>query len=100
VASPVQGIAFASVRRREGRFRGLGECTGVPGVRSEFNAAVQKSSGAEDWTALRDRWKTVTDDLASGLIAGEAAVDPLAGACTYCGLQALCRVEDPSQEPS
>ena len=98
VASPAQGIAFASVRHRDSRFRGLGDVEGVPGVRSEFTAAVSKSAGAEDWPALCDRWKAVTHELAAGLIAGEAAVDPLQGACSYCGLQALCRVDDPTEE--
>ena len=98
VASPAQAIAYASVRHRETRFRGLGDVQGVPGVRKEFTAPIKNSAGAEDWQSLCERWKSVTDDLAAGLIAGEAAVDPLQGACTYCGLQALCRVDDLSEE--
>jgi hypothetical protein len=29
-----------------------------------------------------------------GFLHGEAAVDPIKGACEYCGVKALCRVNE------
>ena len=43
--------------------------------------------------------KTCLQQLADDFLSGVAAVDPLnSSSCTYCGLQALCRVEVPRNE--
>ena len=46
-----------------------------------------------DWDSLNEGWRQNLERLAREFLAGDAAVDPLAPAsCTWCGLQALCRI--------
>lgn len=99
VATDVDGISFASVKAREARFLGLGDVEGIPGVTDKFTQSVINATGAQDWESLRARWQIVTDELARDFESGSAAVDPLNGACRYCGLQALCRVQSDAGEP-
>ena len=47
----------------------------------------------ESWAALNDRWREKLQLLAAEFLAGNASVDPQHGACTWCGLEALCRVD-------
>lgn len=98
LASDVDGIAFAQVRTRECKLTGLGEIDGVPGVSSEIGKAVKRVSAAEDWQALREDWRDNLERLAGEFIDGAADVEPLKGACAYCGLQSLCRVDVPGLE--
>lgn len=90
--SPVAGMAYGRLRAREPGFAGIGDCDGIPGVGSEFPKVVRRYSDAQSWEEQVKTWQEITRRLATEFIAGEAAVDPLRGACDYCGLQALCRV--------
>jgi len=85
-------LAFAQVRPGDCAYVGLGESGSVPGVRTDVARVVGEKMAAQDWPALRDEWRRVLERLAEDFLDGEAAVDPLRGACTFCGLQALCRV--------
>jgi hypothetical protein len=38
--------------------------------------------------------KANVEKLALGFLHGEAAVDPIKGACEYCGVKPLCRVNE------
>lgn len=75
-------LAVAQVRPRDSRLLGLGRVAAAPGI-----------AQVEDWEGLIDQWREHLERLAASFLAGEAAVDPLAGgSCTWCGLQPLCRV--------
>ncbi len=85
IAAPegAAALAFAQVRPRDSRYVGLGEVAAAPGVDT-----------VADWEALNRQWRESLERLAAAFVAGEAAVDPLAGSsCTWCGLQPLCRVD-------
>ncbi|WP_162846022.1 PD-(D/E)XK nuclease family protein [Seongchinamella sediminis] len=92
LASPVAALAFAEVRPRQSRFLGLGQVSGVSGVQDDIAKGVKRYSACEDWDSLLGEWQRNLSRLAEDFIAGEAAVDPLASACNFCGLDALCRV--------
>lgn len=100
IATNVDGIAFAQVRSRDCKLHGLGELDGVPGVKSDIEKAVKRSSSAGDWNALRKEWHQNLEQLASEFVGGAAAVNPLSGACNYCRLQSLCRVNLPQKGES
>lgn len=87
------GLAFAQVRARDCRMIGIGEVEGVAGVQQDVARAVQRYSEQQDWPGLLAEWRSNLERLADAFMQGEAAVDPLPAACTYCGIQALCRVE-------
>jgi len=90
---PPAALAFAQVRPGECRYVGLGEVESIPGVRADIAAAVKNHTAAADWAALNEEWRHNLHRLAREFVGGAAQVDPLRGACTWCGLQALCRVE-------
>jgi len=93
LAADVDALAFAQVRARDCRMLGLGETGGIAGVRQDIEKAVANRSQACDWVGLKAEWATNLEQLAQSFVCGEAGVDPLPGACNYCGLQALCRVD-------
>lgn len=90
----IAAIAFASVRARECAYVGLGARAVAPGVAEDIARAVRGRIDADSWESLLRHWGESLQLLAAEFLAGEARVDPLAASsCTYCGLQALCRVE-------
>ncbi|MEM1113396.1 MAG: PD-(D/E)XK nuclease family protein [Pseudomonadota bacterium] len=88
----VSGLAWAEVRPRDGGFRGLGTFGGVDGVKEDLKKALRSPGSPEDWEALEREWHTTLSALAQAFMNGEAGVDPLSGACQYCGLESFCRV--------
>ncbi|MDZ7781695.1 MAG: hypothetical protein U5K56_01660 [Halioglobus sp.] len=65
----------------------------IPGVRADIAAAVKDKTAAADWAALNEEWRHNLRRLARDFMGGAAQVDPLRDACTWCGLQSLCRVD-------
>jgi ATP-dependent helicase/nuclease subunit B len=93
MATEVQGIAFAQLRSRDCKFVGLGEVQGISGVTDDIAKALGRTeSQAQSWSELSAEWQHNLESLAAAFVRGEAQVDPMPGACNYCGLQALCRV--------
>ena len=89
----VAGLAFAQVRRRECKYVGAGQIDVAPGVESNIEKLVKEKMPAKDWDDLTALWRDNLERLATEFVAGDAQVDPLSSSsCTYCGLQALCRV--------
>ncbi len=80
----VDGIFLAQVRPREAKTAGSALHPHFPPVR---NSKL-------DWAVLRDESRVYLGELADEFMAGHAAVDPLRGACTYCNLPALCRIQE------
>ncbi len=80
----VDGIFLAQVRPREAKTVG-----------SALHSHFPLGKNAKlDWAVLRDESREYLRDLAGEFMAGHAAVDPLPGACTYCNLPALCRIQE------
>ncbi|TGD75330.1 hypothetical protein E4634_04890 [Mangrovimicrobium sediminis] len=92
LATGAAGVAFAQVRARDCRLLGMGDALDVPGVAADPAKASRGREEAQDWPDLVGNWQARLEQLARAYVAGEAEVDPLRGACDYCGLQALCRV--------
>jgi hypothetical protein len=64
--------------------------------------AIPAVTGAalSDWRAQQLRWQALIERLIRAFLAGDARVDPAAGACDYCHLTDLCRIgAQPSTEP-
>ncbi|MCB1702287.1 MAG: PD-(D/E)XK nuclease family protein [Halioglobus sp.] len=92
-AEPPAALAFAQVRHRDSRFVGLGRTEAAPGVGTDIGKAVKGRMDATDWESLNEHWRRNLQRLALEFVSGQARVDPLTPAsCTWCGLQALCRV--------
>ena len=54
---------------------------------------VKEKMPVKDWEDLAAQWQDNLQRLASEFMSGDAEVDPLhTTSCTYCGLQAFCRV--------
>ena len=49
---------------------------------------------AVDWSALEPVWSRRVHELAGRLWQGDARLNPLQGACTYCDLRGLCRRDE------
>jgi RecB family exonuclease len=86
-------VAFAQVRARDCKILGLGEVSGIAGIQADIGKAVKRYSVQEDWAGLVAEWERNLTRLAAQFLAGDARVEPLPGACNYCGMQPLCRVE-------
>lgn len=80
----VDGIFLAQVRPREAKTAG-------DALRSHF---PPNKNAKLDWSELRNESRVYLRELAAEFIAGYAAVDPQPGACTYCNLPPLCRIQE------
>lgn len=82
----VDGFFFAQLKPRN---------AALVGYARELHIDGQKPPGKNvKWDDyLRDRIGAV-ERLAESFVAGDAAVDPLTGACQYCGVTPFCRVNE------
>jgi len=94
LSEPVRALATVNLTAREVGFHGIAASDGllpqVETVRAAFG-------GGDAWAERVQAWRDVLERLASAFARGEAAVDPKPGACDYCHLRVLCRVEDEFQ---
>ncbi len=67
-------------------------------MNTDLKKALSRYGGPATWPELVDAWHRNLEQLAIDFLGGEMRVDPLKGACQYCGLQALCRVDLPREE--
>jgi len=83
-------VCFARVRSGEMGFEGLcGNDTGIKGI----SVYKGKDEEAEDWPELLDIWRQRINALAAEFVAGHSQVLPRdASACSYCGLEGVCRI--------
>jgi ATP-dependent helicase/DNAse subunit B len=85
-------VAFARVRSGDMGYEGLcGKGIGIKGiVACDGNRSVSGS-----WQQVLDEWKVNINALASEFVNGRCDVSPRdANACNYCGLEAVCRIEE------
>jgi ATP-dependent helicase/nuclease subunit B len=85
-------VCFARVRSGDMGFEGLsGEAIGIKGI----TVYKGKDEEAEDWPTLLTSWRERIDALAAEFVDGCCEVSPQdAHACDYCGLEAVCRIDE------
>ena len=90
----IQGIAFAELSASDPvQFIALGEDLGL--AKGDGKSLEQQTrSIAATWPELVAQWETSLQQLAGEFMAGEAAVNPQPGACDYCDLASLCRINE------
>jgi ATP-dependent helicase/nuclease subunit B len=87
----VVGLATVNVTMREVRFCGVAAVPALlPRVAALPGSTPQDAAHA--WARQREAWRAQMAGLIGAFLAGEARVDPAAGACEYCHLSALCRI--------
>ena len=92
----VAALATVWVNPRALRFDGVARETGLlPGVKSV--RAIPGAASADAWQAQRHTWRGVLERLVLAFIAGDAAVDPKAGACRNCHVINICRIAEREQ---
>ena len=83
----VAGVAAVHLAPGDIRWRGaVAEPSLLPGL-------DRPRAPIAPWPELLAHWRRVVENLLRDYLAGESAVDPLPGACQFCQLPALCRVE-------
>jgi RecB family exonuclease len=80
----VDGLYFASIRREEGGVSGYGQ-------KAHFG---DKREAVPEWEARLDSWRNTVTRLAQGFESGWAPVDPSRGACDWCRIKPICRIEE------
>jgi hypothetical protein len=86
----VIALATVNLTAREVRFTGVAANADLlPRVR----AVTDPSGVAGDWSAQQRSWHALIERLIRAFLAGEARVDPAPGACDYCHIIDICRIE-------
>ncbi|MFT5334217.1 MAG: putative DNA repair protein [Halioglobus sp.] len=89
----VSALAFAQVRTRDCGYRGAGAVEAATGIRTDIEKLVEGKNLAQDWQSLNENWRQILERLVAEFVDGQAQVSPLApDSCSYCGLNALCRI--------
>ena len=86
----VAALATVNINAREVRFTGIARSPQLlPQVK-----AVRGTSGVpgDDWQAQQRAWIALIERLVGAFLAGDARVDPAAGACDYCHVIDVCRI--------
>ena len=92
--SKIRGIAFAELSTSDPvQFIALGEGLGF--AKGDCKALEQQTrSIAATWPELVSQWEASLQQLAIEFMTGDAAVNPQPGACDYCDLASLCRINE------
>ena len=92
--SAIQGIAYAELSASDPvQFVTLGEDLGFR--KGDGKSLKQQTrSIAATWPELVAQWEASLQQLAAEFLAGHAAVSPQPGACDYCELPSLCRINE------
>ena len=88
---PVSSMAFYKVQATGCSFVGLANREGILPKIIDFQKSNYSALFA-DWSSLQNHWRAVLTALGETFIQGDARIDPLPKACTYCNLQPLCRL--------
>jgi probable DNA repair protein len=95
---PVSALLHANVNLEQPGYKGIGVNDAIhPGIAFDQKDALQ----SPDWNGLKQHWYQQVVDLADEYLAGHVAVSPLQrSTCTYCHLQALCRIGERQALPA
>jgi probable DNA repair protein len=94
-ADELEGVSFAVLRHSEQEYRGLARSAQGPGIETDLGKATAKTPPPiTEWDELQSHWNQRLEALVTEFVEGHAPVAPLNRnrTCTYCGLEALCRV--------
>ncbi len=86
---PVDGVFFGQLKPRELKAVGFGRERHFPGPGRSANAK-------KDWDSFIEQSVSNIEKIALGFVKGEAVVDPIKGACDYCGQKPFCRIREKS----
>ncbi len=86
----VDGVFFAQLKARELRAVGFSRDVQFPG------RAVKVR---RDWPSFVAESEAEVHRLAADFMRGNAVVDPLRGACDYCGVTPFCRINEENGQP-
>ncbi|AMN46977.1 hypothetical protein ACG33_07680 [Steroidobacter denitrificans] len=90
----LRALAFIVLAPGTVEYRGWSDGTAVgPGV-DAYPQGIRPDETVSDWPALLAHWRSTLTQLARAYVAGEAAVDPLPYACTWCHLSTMCRIHE------
>ncbi len=81
----VDGLYFASVRRDEGGASGYGRVA---------HFGDKKELSGVEWKQQLAEWAATVTRLAQEFESGRAPVTPSKGACQYCEIKPICRIEE------
>ena len=81
----VAGVFLAQLKPRELKAVGYSNDKYFPGQTAEVR---------KDWNTFLETSRLNIHELASDFVAGKAVVNPIDGACEYCALKPLCRVNE------
>ena len=92
--SSIQGIAYAELSATDPvQFVALGEDLGL--LKGDGKSLEQQTRGiAATRPEMVAQWEASLQRLAVEFIAGAATVTPQPGACDYCDLASLCRINE------
>ncbi|NND91326.1 MAG: hypothetical protein HKN42_10720 [Granulosicoccus sp.] len=97
----IQGAGFAQVARNQCGFKGVAsDADLLPGVKTRVTTsrgAQATERALENWDDWRRHWREALDVVAAELRQGLATVTPMTGACRYCELKPLCRIDEVAQ---
>jgi ATP-dependent helicase/nuclease subunit B len=97
----LDALAFVTLAPGAVEYRGWSRSGAVGAGVPVYPAKIPKRlDPPADWAALLAHWRTTLTQLARRYVAGEAAVDPLPQACTYCPLSTLCRIHEHTEARS
>ncbi len=85
VGNEVDGMFFGELKPREPRAVGFSRERHFPGSAAEIS---------KNWSFHIAEAKSEVQRLASEFVSGYAAVDPIKGACEYCGIMPICRINE------
>jgi ATP-dependent helicase/nuclease subunit B len=88
LGNDVDGIFFGQLKPRELR---------AVGFSREKHFADRTAEVKQDWDAFMQESRENVGRITRGFLEGFAAVAPIEGACNYCGMRPLCRVNESKQ---
>ena len=91
----VKGLAYAELRANNCRFKGVMSDAQSAEQLPNSISITKLTKDNSDWAAQVSEWQSVIDKLSYEFVSGVASVTPSnpTTSCSYCDLQALCRVE-------
>jgi ATP-dependent helicase/nuclease subunit B len=88
LGNDVDGIFFGQLKPRE--LRGIG-------FSRERHFLDRTADPRKDWDSFMQESREKVERITRSFVAGFAAVDPIKGACDYCGIKPLCRIKESKQ---
>jgi probable DNA repair protein len=91
----VRAVAFASLHAKTTRFVGVAaDGDLLPGIEAFAERHRNKRRDAEDFEGQMHHWREVLTGLGEELLDGRSDISPVRGACKYCDLASMCRIDE------